>query len=68
MLFDFSLEIPTILSTLEWLDFGKIVKQSLEDLEELTGTLWKKPRLPSNPKIFEYSPKSSISIERSIPA
>ena len=53
MLFDFSLETPTILSTLEWLDFGRVVKQPLEDLEELTGTLWKKPRLASNPRSEE---------------
>ena len=54
MVFDPSLETPAILSTLEWLDFGRVVKQQLEDREELTGTLWKKPHLPSNPKIFQY--------------
>jgi hypothetical protein len=53
-LFELSSETPTILSTLEWLDLGRVVKQPLEDLEELTGTLWKKPRFSSNPKIFQY--------------
>ena len=53
-LFDPSLETPAILSTLEWLNIGRVVKQPLEDREELTGTLWKKPHLPSNPKIYQY--------------
>ena len=57
-LFDLSSETPTILSTLGWLDssFVRVVKQPYDigELDELTGALWKGPRLLTNPQIFQY--------------